>query len=211
MTYIKQNIDRLKNEIPSNITIMVVTKGQTIPNILKALNCGIDIIGENRIQEAREKFPHLPKHIKKHLIGHLQTNKTKEAVELFDLIESVDSEKLAHEINKQAGKFGKKMPIFIQVNISREPQKSGILEEDIETLIKTIKDLPYLELKGLMAIAEDTNNLKITQAQFSKMQQLKNKYNLEELSMGMSQDYKEAIKHGSTQVRLGSAIFDNLL
>jgi len=211
MTYIKQNIDRLKNEIPSNITIMAVTKGQTIQNILEALNYGIDTIGENRIQEAREKFPHLPKHIKKHLIGHLQTNKTKDAIQLFDLIESVDSEKLACEINKQMKKLGGKMPIFIQVNISREPQKSGILEEDLESLIKTIKTLPYIELKGLMAIAKDTTDQDITHRQFSKMQQLRNKYNLEGLSIGMSQDYKEAIKYCPTQVRLGSAIFDNLL
>ena len=211
MKHIKQNIDRLRSEIPAEIKIMAVTKGQPLEAIITAIDNGIDLIGENRIQEAREKFPQLPKHIKKHLIGHLQKNKAKDAVALFDLIESVDSEKLAHEIDKQARKIGKKMQIYIQVNISREHQKSGILEENLDNLIKVINTLPNLELKGFMAIAEDTPDEKKLEKQFASMHRLKNKYNLPELSIGMSQDYKEAIKHGSTEVRLGSVIFASLL
>lgn len=207
MKHIKQNIAGLRSEIPSRIKIMAVTKGRSLPEILEVIDTGVNLIGENRIQEAREKFPHLPRHIKKHLIGHLQTNKAKEAVKLFDLIESVDSEKLAREINKQAEKLDKKMPIYIQVNISREHQKDGILEENLEGLIKIVHALPHLELKGLMSIAEDTKDTTKLANQFSKMQKLKTKFALSELSMGMSQDYKTAIKYGSTQVRLGSIIF----
>src|SRR3989339_2129130 len=203
MKRIKQNIDRLRSEIPAEIKIMAVTKGQPLEAIITAIDNGIDLIGENRIQEAREKFPQLPKHIKKHLIGHLQTNKAKDAVALFDLIESIDSEKLAHEIDKQARKIGKKMQIYIQVNISREHQKSGILEENLDNLIKVINTFPNLELKGFMAIAEDTHDQKKLEKQFALMHSLKNKYNLPELSMGMSQEKKKKKKKKKTDDRHG--------
>ncbi|HAU39649.1 MAG: alanine racemase domain protein [Candidatus Peregrinibacteria bacterium GW2011_GWF2_43_17] len=195
------------NKIPVSIKIMAVTKNRSLAEIEQVIALGIKIIGENRVQEAEKKFPFLKTRIEKHLIGHLQTNKTKKAVELFDCIESVDSEKIAEEIDKECAKIGKKMPVYIQVNISDEPQKSGIAEKDLEKLIKTIKTLPSIALTGLMTIAENTDNKDKLRSQFAKMRKLKNKYKLQELSMGMSEDWEEAVKFGTTQVRLGRILF----
>lgn len=195
------------NEIPEGVKIMAVTKNRSPFEIEKILSQGIKIIGENRVQEAEEKFPLLKTHVEKHLIGHLQTNKAKKAVELFDCIESVDSEKIAEAINKECTKIEKKMPVYIQVNISDEPQKSGIATQNLESLIKTIEKLPNLILQGLMTIAEDTDDKNKLRIQFAKMKELKDRYNLKELSMGMSEDFEEAIKSGSTQIRLGRILF----
>ena len=187
---------------------MAVTKGRSLEEIHKVIKeHEIKIVGENRIQEASEKFPHL-KGIEKHFIGHLQTNKAHSAVELCDVIETVDSAKLAIAIDKEAEKLDKTMPIFIQVNISREPQKRGIPEEELDKLIKTVRELHHLELRGLMTIAENTSDSEKIHAQFSRMKKLTQKHNLPELSMGMSEDYKIAIEEGATIVRLGRALFD---
>ncbi len=199
------------NKIPASIKIMAVTKNRSLSEIEQVISLGIKIIGENRVQEAEKKFPFLKTPIGKHLIGHLQTNKAKKAVELFDCIESVDSEKIAKEIDKECAKIGKKMPVYIQINISGEPQKSGIAEKDLSNLIQTIKILPSITLTGLMAIAKDTDNKDKLRFQFAKMQELKNKYKLQELSMGMSEDWEEAIKFGTTQVRLGRVLFNSVL
>lgn len=198
------------NKIPASVKIMAVTKNRSVSEIEKVISQGIKIIGENRIQEAEKKFSFLKIPVKKHLIGHLQTNKTKKAVKLFDCIESVDSEKIAREINKECAKIGKKMPIYIQINISNEPQKSGITGENLEKLIQIIKTLPNITLTGFMAIAKNTDDKDKLQSQFAKMQKLKNKYKVRELSMGMSEDFEEAIKFGATQVRLGRILFKGL-
>jgi len=199
------------NKIPASVKIMAVTKTRSLLEIEKIITKGIKIIGENRVQEAEKKIPLLKTVVEKHLIGHLQTNKAKKAVELFDCIESVDSEKIAKAINKECSKIGKKMPVYIQVNISDEPQKSGISTDKLPSLIKTMKDLSHISLEGLMAIAEDTDNKEKLKKQFSKMRELKEKYNFKELSMGMSEDFETAIACGSTQVRLGRALFDSIL
>lgn len=197
----------LKNLKDSKVKVVAVTKNRTVPEILKVIDQGIDTIGENRIQEAEEKFSHLPTDLEKHFIGHLQSNKVKKACELFDVIESVDSYKLAEKINSVASG---KIPIFIQVNISREEQKGGILEEDLAELVRSVKKLPNLELRGFMAIIENTEDHEKRTQQFKKMKELQEEYGLPELSMGMSNDWEEAIKHGATQVRLGRILFENL-
>ncbi len=185
---------------------MAVTKTRTLEEINKVLSKGIKIIGENRIQEAETKFPHLD--AEKHFIGHLQTNKVGKAASLCDSIDSIDSEKLARKTDSECKKIGKKMPVMIQVNISREPQKSGVLPEDLAPLVKVIRSLPHLELTGLMAIAKNTSCTGEIREQFAEMKFLQNKYNLAELSIGMSQDYKIAIEEGSTMIRIGRALFD---
>ncbi|OIP80453.1 YggS family pyridoxal phosphate-dependent enzyme [Candidatus Peregrinibacteria bacterium CG22_combo_CG10-13_8_21_14_all_44_10] len=187
---------------------MAVTKGRSLEEILKIIRKhNISIVGENRIKEACEKFPELTG-VEKHFIGHLQTNKAAMAVNLCDVIETIDSEKLAKAVNKAAEKLGKTQRIYIQVNISRENQKGGILEEHVQPLIETVSSLPSLKLEGLMTIAEDTSDQLAITTQFNRMKKLQKKYHLKELSMGMSQDYQLAIKCGATIVRLGRMLFD---
>jgi len=190
------------------VKTMAVIKNRSLDEILKVIEKhGIEIIGENRIQEARDKFPHL-EGVEKHFIGHLQTNKARDAIQLCDVIETVDSEKLASAINKEAEKLGKCMLVFIQINISREPQKGGILAENLDKLVQTIQSLPHLKLRGLMTIAENTQDQEKLRDQFMHMHKFKEKYDLPELSMGMSQDYKLAIECGATIIGLGRALFD---
>ncbi|MBU1018582.1 MAG: YggS family pyridoxal phosphate-dependent enzyme [Patescibacteria group bacterium] len=188
----------LKN-IPLSVKVMAVTKNRSEKEISEVLSRGIKIIGENRIQES----PKIPG-VKKHFIGHLQSNKVKKAVENYDVIETVDSLKLAEKISNAGG-----CKIFIQVNISREPQKSGAAPENLEDLIQKIKKLQNLELTGLMAIIENTNDPQKRLAQFRKMKDLQEKYSLSELSMGMSNDWEEAIESGATIIRLGRILFEN--
>lgn len=187
---------------------MAVTKGRSLAEILKVIQeHNIEIVGENRIKEANEKFPQLTG-VEKHFIGHLQTNKVTSAVKLCDVIETIDSEKLAKAVNKAAEKLGKTQRIYIQINISREKQKGGLLEEHVRPLIETVSSLPCLKLEGFMTIAEDTPDQLALTTQFGRMKKLQKKYNLKELSMGMSQDYQLAIKCGATIVRLGRMLFD---
>ncbi len=183
---------------------MAVTKNRSLEEIKRVIEQhGIEIIGENRIQEAKEKFPHL-QGVEKHFIGHLQTNKARIAVELCDVIETVDSERLARALDKA----GQDIRVYIQVNISREEQKGGILEEDLPGLIKLVRELPHLKLEGLMTIAENTSDQEALRKQFTRMRELQEEYNLPELSMGMSQDHKLAIECGATIVRLGRILFE---
>lgn len=183
----------------AKVKIMAVTKNRSFDEIQKILAQGIKIIGENRVQES----PETPG-VEKHFIGHLQTNKVKKAVSIYDVIETVDSVALAEKISRFGGS-----KIFIQVNISREPQKSGVLPENLAVLVRRIKELPNLKLLGLMTIIENTKDREKRLSQFRKMKTLKEKYNLPELSMGMSNDYKEAIECGATIIRLGRILFEN--
>jgi len=205
---IKENIQKIKKEITDNITILLATKKRTIEEINQAINL-IPLIGENYVQEAQEKFSKL-NNCKKHFIGHLQTNKVKDAIKIFDCIETIDSKKIADEINKQCEKINKVMPIFIEINIGQEENKNGCLPDEVEFLAEYISNLPFLKLTGLMTMAPYVDAEK-TRPYFKAIKiifdKLKDKYNLEELSMGMSHSYKIAIEEGATLVRLGTCIF----
>lgn len=178
---------------------MAVIKNRSIEEIREVLARGIDLVGENRVQDSVD----LPG-VEKHFIGHLQTNKVKKAVELYDVIETVDSLRLAEKIAAAGG-----CRIFIQVNVSREEQKSGVIPEELDELVAKVRTFPKLKLEGLMAIIENTENEEKRMAQFREMKKLQEKYELAELSMGMSNDYKEAIECGATIVRLGRILFEN--
>lgn len=187
--------------------IMAVTKNVPIERILPVLSkLKIDLIGESRWQEAKEKLPFFPAGVEKHFIGHLQTNKAKEVVEAFDCIGTIDSVKLAVIVNQAAAGLNKTIPIFIQVNISNDTFKYGFLPKELANVIEQIKQFEHLELIGLMAITAKQNK-KQTRRDFRAMKELQIKFGLAELSMGMSNDWKIAIEEGATIVRLGSALF----
>lgn len=211
----KQGLYYQTMDIPINLEskdapkLVVVTKNRSVKEIEKAISKGITCIGENRIQEAKEKFAKLTIPVEKHFIGHLQTNKVKQAIELFDWIESVDSIRLAQKINIEAEKQEKCIPILLQVNIAEDPNKYGFTEQELPEILKTLHALPYLDIRGLMTIVPYEEDPEKTRPHFQKMKQLQKALNLSELSMGMSNDYEIAIQEGATIVRIGSAIFES--
>lgn len=204
----KEVIENLQKEIGNHTTLVAVSKTKPKEEIRKAYELGVRDFGENYVQELVEKMDSLPLDIKWHMIGHLQTNKVKELVKrnIF-LIESVDSIKLAREINKEALKNEKTINILIEVNIANDPNKTGVSENELDSLIKEVQELPNIHLKGLMAIAPHTEDENEIREAFKRMKEYQMKYQLEILSMGMSHDYPIALEEGSNMVRIGSKIF----
>ena len=220
---VRKNIEIIQYEIRKIATqpvkLVAVTKNRTIDEIHEAIEAGITDIGENRIQEAKEKLPHLPKTITKHFIGRLQTNKVRDAVRLFGMIQSVDSLKLARKIDEECGKTGKTMPVLIQINTSDEPQKSGVSLGDAIPLIEDVSKLKNIQIQGLMTLAIHSSDEDKARACFQKLKQLFDQMKNEKfpnvkmthLSMGMSEDYRIAIKEGANMVRIGRGIFGGLI
>lgn len=185
-----------------DVTLVAVTK--TFPAIAvdHAVAAGIKDVGENRVQEARDKQPETTAKARWHLIGHLQSNKAKDAVRLFDVIQTIDSVDLAEKIAKAAGE--KRPEVLLQVNIGREAQKSGIEIEDVASVAKQVGKL--LDLRGLMTIPPH-GDPEETRAYFRQLRKMRDDLGLAELSMGMSEDYETAIEEGATIIRVGRAIF----
>ncbi|MFA5842399.1 MAG: YggS family pyridoxal phosphate-dependent enzyme [Candidatus Gracilibacteria bacterium] len=213
---VTRNAQKIRKKIGPSVKLVVVTKNRLLEEIQAALSSGENIVGENRIQEATQKFPFLPKTVEKHFIGHLQTNKVKQAIQLFDMIESVDSLKLAHALNKEALNQNRTLPILLQVNISTDPQKYGFKKDAVrDALTEISQNCPSLKVKGLMTIILFEDEIEKTRPYFKMMRELfeelrKNpiqNVEMNELSMGMSHDYPIAIEEGATMVRIGSAIF----
>ena len=201
---IVSNLRELNNH--NKVKIIAVSKTFNLDKILPLINHGHENFGENKVQEAIEKWTEIKKknlNIKLHMIGKLQTNKVKFAVKLFDYIHSVDSQKLAKKISDQEKVFDKKIKIFIQVNIGGEIQKSGINYNQVNDLVNYCKNL-NLNVIGFMCIPPEEKESGIY---FEKMSKLNKKFGFSELSMGMSSDYIEAIKNNATYVRIGSSIF----
>lgn len=193
--------------VQSNARIMAVTKDISVNRILPVLTeYHITLIGENRWQEAKEKLPQIPSNIEKHFIGHLQTNKVKEVVAAFDAIESIDSEKLLCDVAQEAKRQHKHLPIFLQVNISGDPKKFGYAANKLADAIRTARTFPSIELVGLVTITAQQSPEE-TRRDFRQMKILQTQFNLRELSMGMSDDWKIAIEEGATIIRLGRALF----
>lgn len=202
---------------PEEIKLIAVTKNVNIDTIKEAIDSGLRIFGENRVQEAIKKVSVIGcqasgSNIQWHLIGHLQKNKTKYAVQLFDLIHSVDSIELAEELNKQAEKIGKVQRILIQVKLSEEETKHGVLEKDLEPLLEKIKSLRHLKLEGLMTMPPYVEDVEKVRPYFRRLKEIRDRcqdlgFHLPELSMGMSNDFEVAIEEGATMVRIGTAIF----
>lgn len=203
---IKQNLEKIKAKAKT-ATIIAVTKNVPLDAIVEAVKAGITDIGENRIQEAALKLPNLKKQypdLKFHMIGHLQTNKVKTALELFDVIQSVDSLHLAEEISKRAKK---PVEIMIEVNTSGEASKYGVTPEKTLELVQQVFHLPNLKVTGLMTIGPLTDDKEKVRAAFRMLRELKVKSGLPHLSMGMSDDYPLAIEEGSDIIRIGRALF----
>lgn len=189
-----------------DVTLIAVTKVFPASYVEEAIAAGVTDIGENRVQEAREKRPEVAGTARWHLIGHLQSNKAKDAVRLFDVIQTVDSFALAEKIARAAGGEGKRQEVMLQVNVGDEPQKSGADLRDVEALAKRIAAQPSLHLRGLMAIPP-VGTPDESRPYFRKLRSLRDALGLEHLSMGMSEDFEAAVEEGATLVRVGRAIF----
>ena len=191
----------------SNASVIAVSKTHPTESIQPLLEAGHRLFGENKVQEAAQKWPDLKAiydDVELHLIGSLQTNKVKQAVELFDVIETLDRPNLAHSLRKEYDRVGKEVPCFIQVNIGEEPQKSGVSIDELPAFIALARDTLTLPIKGLMCIPPVD---KESGPYFAYMQKLATRHNLPCLNMGMSSDYLLAAGMGASYVRVGSAIF----
>ena len=204
-----QNTLKIENLELNKIKIIAVSKTFPINEILPLINHGQVHFGENKVQEAIEKWQEIKqdfKHLQLHMIGKLQSNKVKFVVPLFDYIHSLDSLKLAKKIAEEQNKIKKRLKIFIQINIGNEEQKNGIDEGDLGEFYKKCVNEFELDIVGLMCLPPKDNN---TKEYFVKMKNLAQKINVKELSMGMSNDYLDAAKHGATYLRIGSKVFGN--
>lgn len=225
METIKNNLEIIKKKIektalkmnrnPEEIKLVTVTKTATIEQIKEAISAGVKIIGENKVQEAKEKYHILSADIEWHLVGHLQTNKVKYAIEIFDCIHSVDSIKLAEEIDKRSLQFGKTTNVLIEVNVSGEETKYGIKPEEVEPFLKETSEFSRIRVRGLMTIAPMAEDKEDIRPYFRKLRELseeiksKNLKNvkMDYLSMGMTEDFEVAIEEGANMIRIGRGIF----
>jgi pyridoxal phosphate enzyme (YggS family) len=222
--WIADNLKRLRAQVeaaalgcgrrPSEVRILAVSKTFPPECIRRAAECGQLCFGENRVQEAREKIPLVGRtDLEWHLIGHLQSNKVRHAVQLFHMIQTVDSEDLAVRIDRISRELGRVMPVLIEVNLAQEPQKSGISPQGLEALAARLDSLPGLRFRGLMTIPPFSPNPEDSRPYFRRLAQMLERLNqgrsepLTELSMGMTGDFKVAIQEGATLVRIGTAIF----
>ena len=203
---ISENIRRILDNITIS-RLIAVSKIKPVSDIMEAYEAGVRDFGENHVQEILEKIDQLPKDIRWHMIGHLQTNKVKDIVDKVYLIHSVDSIKLAKEIDKQAKKKDIVVNILLEVNIAKEESKYGFMEEDLGAALEEIRKLDNVKVLGLMCVAPYTDTPEDNRKYFKEMNELKKKYNLEILSMGMSNDYIIADQEGSTYIRVGTKIF----
>ncbi|OIO37645.1 MAG: YggS family pyridoxal phosphate enzyme [Candidatus Omnitrophica bacterium CG1_02_49_10] len=210
---------------PSGITLVCVTKEASIPQIEEALASGVTDIGENRVRDASSKFRRLhPKdyelritnyELRKHMIGHLQTNKVRKALEIFDIIHSVDSLRLAGEIDRCARASGRIFPVLLEVNVSGEKAKHGFSPQELNNALKAISDMANIKIDGLMTMAPMSDDPENSRPYFRRLRELRDKINevrgakdgIRLLSMGMSRDFEVAIEEGADMVRVGSAVF----
>ena len=211
---IKNKLQNIKLNLPKNITLVAVSKTKPVELLNEAYKQGQRIFGENKVQEMVDKFEKMPKDIKWHMIGHLQTNKVKYIASFVSLIHGVDSLKLLREINKQATKHNRIIDCLIQIKIATEDTKFGMSLNDLQLLLKSdeFKTLDNIRIKGLMGMASFTTDNDQIESEFKYLKsifdQIKKKYSdIEILSMGMSNDYKLATKYGSNMIRIGSHIF----
>ncbi|MBE6099811.1 MAG: YggS family pyridoxal phosphate-dependent enzyme [Anaerovibrio sp.] len=216
---VKENIEGAKAKRSPDkqheVRLIAVTKNHDVQAMREAIDAGVTDIGENRIQEAKAKFATLDRDVTWHLIGHLQTNKAKQAVKIFDLIHSVDTLHLAEAINNAAAGINKVQKVLVQVNLAKEDSKSGVYVEELEDLLHKVDELPNLQLMGLMCIAPNYDDVEECRPLFAKMYEIFQKVkeitfstaNILYLSMGMTHDYEIAVEEGANMVRVGTGIF----
>jgi hypothetical protein len=199
------------------VRLVAVTKTLPAARVDEAIAAGVDAIGENRVKEAHDKRPRVSSSAEWHLIGHLQTNKVHRALATFDVIESIDSERLAREVGVRAGEIGRRVPVMVEVNVSGEAAKTGVAPEGLDALLDAAAALPALDVRGLMALGPLTGDERAVRAAFARLRSLGEaaasrgrfggRAGAFDLSMGMSDDFEAAILEGSTIVRIGRALF----
>lgn len=200
---------------PQEVKLLGAAKSQSVDAVRAAVAAGVTLIGENYVQEAQVKKRAIADTLQWHMIGHLQRNKAKLAVDLFDVIESVDSFELAREINKEGRKKGKTVRMFIEVNLGGEESKSGLAKDSVLDLLRSLAELSHLRIEGLMAVPPFKENPEEVRPYFRELRGLQAKLreqclanaDLKELSMGMTHDYMIAVEEGATIVRIGTALF----
>ncbi len=211
MARIRNNIQNILSGLPGHVELVAAAKSRSIEEILEAIEAGVKIVGENYTQEAEEKFSVIGSKVKWHFIGHLQKNKVKKAVRIFDMIETIDSVEIASSIDKACAEIKKVMPVLIEVNSGKELNKSGALPEDVESLIKDLLGFKNIKLSGLMTMGPMLKNPEDYRPYFRETKKLfdkiKSTLDIKYLSMGMSDSYRIAIQEGANLVRIGTAIF----
>jgi pyridoxal phosphate enzyme (YggS family) len=212
---IRDNVRSVLQELPPHVTLVAAAKSRTPEEVLEAVEAGVPVIGENYVQEAAAAQAVVGRRAKWHFIGRLQTNKVKRAVGIFDLIETVDSPKLGWEIDKRSRDEGKIMPVLIEINSGREPQKAGVMPEDAEALVRELSGLEHIQIEGLMTMGPETGDPEDSRAYFKLTRDLLVRLrslslpgvSMTWLSMGMSHSYRVAVEEGANMVRLGTRLF----
>lgn len=212
---IKQNVKQIRSELPASVQLLAAAKTREPREILEAIEAGITIIGENYVQEAEKAYEVVGDRVEWHFIGHLQKNKVKKAVALFDMIETVDSFEIAREIDKRCAQSGKTMPVLVEINSGREEQKAGVYPENAEQLISEISTMPNIRVMGLMTMGPQFGNPEDSRSYFVETKRVFDRikgHNLPHvemtyLSMGMTNSYRVALEEGANLVRIGSRIF----
>jgi len=215
MSAITLNVKSILAELPPGVELVAAAKTRTAAEILEAVEAGVRVIGENYVQEAAAALPAVGRRARWHLIGHLQTNKAKRAVEIFDLVETVDSAALGRELDKRAEAAGKTMEVLVEVNSGREPQKAGVMPDAVEALVRALAALPRLRVLGLMTMGpfegdpeESRPYFRETRRVFDALRQAAvPDAEMRFLSMGMSHSWRVAVEEGANLVRIGTAIF----
>ena len=209
---IKKRLESLYKELGEGISLVAVSKTKTIEDIMSAYNSGQRLFGENRVQELTDKYSNLPKDIKWNMIGNLQSNKVKYIASFVDLIHSLDSLKLAKEINKQGEKNNRVIDCLVQIKISKEETKHGVSFDNFDEFYKNVKSLKFINIAGLMGMASFTDDKNLIKDEFKSISSLYKKLklvdkNFKYLSIGMSNDYNLAVNEGGNMIRIGSRIF----
>ncbi len=225
MSSIRDNIERVWERMEracagsgrkrDAVRLMAVTKTVDVDAVMEAAEAGLTLFGENRVQDAREKIPQLPESLEWHMIGHLQRNKVKYVLRLFKMIQSVDSLRLLKEIDKRAGRMEMTVPVLIEVNLADEASKSGVAEPGFRELIEMASAMEHVAVKGLMTVPPFLEDAEEVRPYFQRLRELSEKcaswklpgVSMQELSMGMTHDFEQAIEEGATIVRVGTAIF----
>ena len=214
---IKSNVREIIELLPPGVDLVAAAKTRTPDEVMAAVEAGTRIVGENYVQEALAVMDVIPPGVSLHLIGHLQKNKVKKAVKVFDLIETVDSLGTAEEIDRRSQDISKVMPVLIEVNSGREPQKHGVFPEDVETLIRSVSELKNIRVRGLMTMGPLSPDPSRVRGAFRETKEIFDRISRIDipgvemvcLSMGMSDSYKVAIEEGANMVRIGTGIFGN--
>ena len=212
---IARRCEEILRRLPAHVTLLAAVKGRSPEEIRAAIRAGIRHVGENYVQEAERKRPLVPEPASWHMIGRLQRNKARRALQVFDWLETLDSLPLAQRLERLLSQQDKKLPVLIQVNIGREPQKAGVAPEDVPEFVREVASLSHLEVRGLMAIPPIPQRPEDSRPYFREMKRLFDGLAAEKipgvamevLSMGMSADWEVAVEEGATLIRLGTALF----